>query len=479
MLLLLRNKWFSIASFSVLFLTVMLFGYTGNYLVLAAPFAYLFFVLLGINWKAAYWIFLCSIPASIQINFASDTMSITLPDQPIMWGLLLLFILIFAHNPSILPKWWWKDKLVFIVALQFFWLIIAVAFSKMPFFSLKFLLAKSWLMVSYFILPLFIFKEKKDYIKAFRLLLWPMLITIVVILVHHALLGFKFDKVQKSMSGLYYNHVDYSAFISMFFPLLLIAYPLTKGKNIFIRGGLILIIAIFIAGIGFSFARAAVIAVVFGLIIGVGMRLRLVNFIMPSFYALIILLFAYMIPNNKFMAFRPDYNKTYMHKEFTDHLIATFRGKDMSSMERLYRWIAAIRMSKDEPLTGYGPRAFYYYYKPYAVSSFQTYVSRNKEQSTTHNYFLYMLVEQGWPAMLLYALLIPAIFAKAQRVYHRFKDKFYRSVTIGLAMVIGAGFINNFFSELIETHKVGALFYIPVALLIILDKKSRQEADAS
>jgi len=471
--LVLKNKWFSLAAFSVLFLTVILFAWTGNYILLAAPFAFLYFVLMGVNWKTAYWIFLFTIPASIQINFAGDTMSITLPDQPIMWLFLLLFIIIWARNPMVMPQWWWRDKLVFIVVLQFIWTIISVIFSKMVFFSAKFLLAKSWLMVCYFIFPVFIFQDKKDYIRAFKILLVPMLMTVIVILIHHAMLGFRFDKVQRSMSGLYYNHVDYSAVISMFFPLLLIAYPFTKGRSAVTRGALIITILLFIAGIGFSYARAAVIAVVFALAVGAAIRLRFVNVIMPFIYGLLVLLFVYMIPNNKYLDFRPDYNNTYMHKDFVDHLISTFKGKDMSSMERVYRWIAAVRMSKDEPWTGVGPRAFYYYYKPYAVSSFQTYVSRNNEHSTTHNYYLYMLVEQGYPAMILYALLIPMIFAKAQKVYHRFKDKFWRAVTIGLAMCIASGFINNFFSELIETHKVGALFYIPVALLIILDKKSK------
>jgi uncharacterized membrane protein YgaE (UPF0421/DUF939 family) len=86
-----------------------------------------------------------------------------------------------------------------------------------------------------------------------------------------------------------------------------------------------------------------------------------------------------------------------------------------------------------------------------------------------------MLVEQGWPAMILYAILIYAIFAKAQRIYHRFKDRFYKIVTMGLAMTLAVGFINNFFSELIETHKVAALFFIPLAMLVILDKKSKDE----
>jgi O-antigen ligase len=473
----LKNNLFSLAAFSLLIISVILFAYTGNYFILILPVAFLYLMLVGVNWQAAYWIFLFSIPASVQINFSNDTMAITLPDEPLMWVFLLLGVLVIARNPVSLPKWWWQDGLVFIVVLQFVWTIVAVVFSKMLFFSIKFLLAKTWLLMCFFVVPLWIFREKKDFVKGFFVLLIPMLITIIVILIHHAMLHFSFDKVQKSMSGLYYNHVDYSTVISMFFPLLLIAWPLTKGRGILTRLPLLLIILVFIAGITFSYARAAVIGIVFAIAVGLAIRMRLVNLVMPTIYALIILLMCYMVPNNKYIEFRPDYNKTFMHKNFTDHLIATFRGKDMSSMERLYRWIAAVRMSNDRPITGYGPRAFYYYYKPYAVTTFQTYVSRNPEHSTTHNYFLYMLVEQGWPAMILYAILVYAIFAKAQRIYHRFKDRFYRIVTIGLAMTLAVGFVNNFFSELIETHKVAALFYIPVAMLIILDKKSRDEAE--
>ena len=475
MLAAIKNRWFDVAAFSLLFLTIILFAYTNNYFVLAAPFGFLFIVLLGINWKTAYWIFLFTIPLSIYISFADDTMAITLPDLPLMWLFLLLFCLLIARNPRSLPQWWWRDPLVLIVVLQFIWTIVAVIFSKMLFFSIKFLLAKTWLLVCFFVIPVWIFKEKKDFIKGFYIILVPTLLTVLVILVHHAFLGFKFDKVQRAMSGLYYNHVDYSTVISMLFPLLLIAVPLSKGKSPVVRGLLYFIILIFLAGIFFSYARAAVIGVVFAIFVGFAMRMRLVNFIMPVIYALMILLVAYMVPNNKYLAFRPDYNNTYMHKNFLDHVISTFRGKDMSSMERVYRWIAAVRMSQDEPVTGYGPRAFVYFYKPYAVTAFRTYVSRNPEQSTTHNYFIYMLVEQGWPAMLLYAVLIFAIFAKAQRIYHRFKDRFYRLVTMGVTMTIAVGFINNFFSELIENHKVAALFYIPLVMLVILDKKSRVE----
>ncbi len=479
MLAAIKNNWFHVSAFLLLFLSVMAFAYTGNYFILVTPFALLYMLLLGVNWKAAWWILLFTIPASVQINFSGDTMSITLPDEPIMWLFFLLFMLVWARNPEVLPRWWWSDSLVMVIVLQFIWTMVTVMFSKVLFFSIKFLIAKSWLLVCFFVIPVWVFREKKDYVKAFFLLLIPMLITIIIILVHHSYLNFKFDKVQKAMSGLYYNHVDYSTVISMFFPLLLIAWPLTKGKGFFVRVALLMVILIFIAGIFFSFARAAVVGIVFAVVIGLAMRMKLVNIIMPTFYAMIIAAMCYLIPDNKYIEFRPDYNNTYMHKNFVDHIISTFKGKDMSSMERIYRWIAAVRMSQDRPIVGYGPHAFYYYYKPYTVTSFQTYVSRNNEHSTTHNYFLYMLTEQGWPAMLLYALLIYMIFAKAQRIYHRFKDRFYRSVTMGLAMTIAVGFINNFFSELIETHKVAALFFIPLAMLVLLDKKSKELAGES
>jgi O-antigen ligase len=260
----------------------------------------------------------------------------------------------------------------------------------------------------------------------------------------------------------------------MFFPVLCIAFSLTKGKNWILRGSLLLIIIFFLPAIYFTYARAAMLAVVFAIVIYIAIRLRLVNLVMPVFYGLMTMLIVYMASNNKFMDFRPTFERTYMHKTWTDHVIATFRGEDMSSMERLYRWIAGARMSADRPITGYGPNSFYYYYKPYAVSAFRTYVSRNEERSTTHNYFLYMLVEQGWPALILYGILVMVVFAQAQKIYYRFKDRFYKKVTLAVAMMFAAGFVNNFFSELLETHKVGAMFYISVALLVALDRKSRQ-----
>ena len=456
----------------------ILFGLTGQYLFLALPLGLLFFLLVIINWKAAYWIFLFSIPVSIQLAFFGDTISTSVPDEPLMWLFLLLFVVMFAARPNMLPLWWWRNPFVLIILLQFIWLIVAVVFSQELFFSIKFLLAKCWFLISLFILPVFIFRRKQDFKRGFLLFLIPLLISMVIVMVRHAGMGFGFLLINKAIGILYFNRVDYATIMSMFFPLVMIAIPLSKGMAPWWRVALVVILLFFLPAIWFAFARGAIMAVIFALVMGVAIRMKLGKLIMPLFYALVIFGVVFMARNNKYIDYRPDFEHTFTHFTLTDHLIATFRGTDMSSMERLYRWIAGARMSTDRPLTGYGPNSFYFYYKPYAVTSFRTYVSRNPERSTTHNYFLFMLVEQGWPAMILYAILIVVFFAQAQNTYHRFKDRFYKNVTLAVAMMFAAGFINNFFSELIETHKVGALFYMSIALMMVLTQKSREEEKA-
>ena len=468
-----RSKAGSVISVAILLLSIILFVWTGQFLLLAVPFVYLYILLVGANWKLAYWIFLFTIPLSIDLWFFGGSLSTTVPDEPMMWAFLLMFILMVCNNPRILPEWWLRHPIVLVVALQFVWLIVAVVFSQEPLFSLKFLLAKCWFLVSIFVLPVFIFREKKDYRIAFWVILIPLLVTMIIIFYRHYLTGFHFRKIEKAIGMLYYNHVDYSTFMSMFFPAVALGYSLTKGKSWFIRIPFLLMLIFFLPVIYFTYARAAILAVIFAYVVYLAIRLRLANLMMPVIYGIMALLLTYMITDNKFIDFRPTFHKTYMHKTWTDHIIATFRGEDMSSMERLYRWIAGVRMSNDRPIVGYGPNSFYYHYKPYAVNSFRTYVSRNEEMSTTHNYFLFMLVEQGWPAMILYAILLMVFFYHAQKTYYRFRDPFYRKVTMMVAMMFGAGFVNNFFSELLETHKVGALFYISLALLVILDKKRR------
>ncbi|MEI8278111.1 MAG: O-antigen ligase family protein [Bacteroidota bacterium] len=463
-------------SFGILFLSIALFAYLGSFVYLLPAGILLFAIVVIFDWKLAYWILLFSIPFSVEFALREDgTLSTTVPDEPMMWIFLVLFGLMWARNPNILPKAWWKNPLVLIVVLQYIWTTVAVLYSKEQVISLKFLAAKSWFLVSFFVLPALIFREKRDFKKAFVIFLIPLLTTMIIINIRHAQRQFLFYKVAHAIGKLYYNHVDYSTVISMFFPALCMVFAFVKGKR-GLRFFLFILILFFLFAIYFTFARAAMIAVIFAAFMGIALRYRVIKWVMPAFYAVMIVFIAYISTDRHYIKYRPKYDHTFMHKDFVDHIVATFKGQDMSSMERVYRWIAGARMSMDEPIKGYGPNTFYYYYKPYAIAEFKTYVSANTEHSTAHNYFLFMLVEQGWPALILYAILVAAFFVHSQKTYNRFrgKDKFYTYCTIAVTMMFSAGFINNFFSDLIETHKVGGMFYLCLAMMVVLDMKSRQ-----
>jgi len=466
-------------SIFVLLVSIAGFCATTNFWILVTPFALAYILLLGVNWKAAYWVFLLCIPLSVQIGLMNDTLSLSLPDEPMCWLFLLLFIFLAAANPDRISNWWMQNPITIIIVLQFLWLLVAVLFSGVFLLSLKFLVAKTWYLVCFFIFPMWVFDNKKDFKTAFHLFFWPVLATMVVIVFRHALLGFKFTTIGIALRWLYVNHVEYGAVISTFFPFVWIAYKLSKNKKKWIRRSLWLCLLFFLVAIYLSYARSAILAIVFAAIVGLAIHKRWAHIVMPVFYSCIISLLACLVYNDNYLQLTPEFDHTAMHSNYITHIEATIKGKDMSAMERVYRWVAAVRMSADRPLTGYGPHGFVHYYKPYTLNVFKTYVSKNEEGSTTHNYFLYMLTEQGWPAMLLYALLIMVVFVQAQRIYHRFTDGFYKYCTLGLAMAFAAFFINNFFSEFVETHKVGAMFYIILALLVILNKKSKEEANGN
>ena len=77
----------------------------------------------------------------------------------------------------------------------------------------------------------------------------------------------------------------------------------------------------------------------------------------------------FLVTKNKFMELVPT-DQTVAHKEFADIVSSTSDLKDVSTMERYYRWIAASQMVSEKPLIGFGPGNFYHFYKHYTLNKF-------------------------------------------------------------------------------------------------------------
>ncbi|MFN2438869.1 MAG: hypothetical protein ABR503_06685, partial [Chitinophagaceae bacterium] len=122
---------------------------------------------------------------------------------------------------------------------------------------------------------------------------------------------------------------------------------------------------------------------------------------------------------------------------------------------------------------------FYHVYKGYTINAFKTWVSRNDDRSTVHNYFLLTLIEQGIIGLLLLLFLIGYLFYTAQNIYLRTNDLFWKRTAVVVTVILSMVCTVNFLSDLIETDKIGSVFYLCIASLMIADIQTRKQSNSS
>ena len=77
-------------------------------------------------------------------------------------------------------------------------------------------------------------------------------------------------------------------------------------------------------------------------------------------------------------------------------------------------------------------------------------------------------------AILLLILLLFFAFFTAQRIYHRTADVFWKTGVACIAVILAMICTVNFLSDLIETDKIGSLFYLCVSFLVIADLQTKK-----
>ena len=465
------NKGFILISSILLLSAAVCYAYFQDLYFLTIPLAIIIAVYLIQHPQYLFYLLLVSIPWSVEVSF-SPNLGTDLPDEPLMLlaSLAAVFYLIYHRKSIQLTR---IHLLITIIILQVLWSSITVITSNDFILSAKYLLAKSWYLLSFLVLPLLLFKNLIFFRRSILLFLCSMLAVTALILVRQAINGWTFDKVNESVRPFFRNHVNYSSLLIFIVPLLIAFLQLLGSKKIkfilyFLLGGVL--VAVY-----FAYARGAWVALLAGLIAYLLLKKRLIVISFLSVLAVILIGTFWLKSNDRYVKFSSDYSSTIFHSNFREHLIATYQLKDLSNAERIYRWVAGVRMIKDNWQTGSGPSTFYSQYKSYTQPAFKTYVSKNPEKSTVHNYFLLLLIEQGAIGCLLFLALVTALFWYAQKIYFRMDEKFWKVVVSAVASILVMQCIINFLSDMIETDKVGSVFYLCIATLIIADIKTRKD----
>lgn len=399
-----------------------------------------------------------SIPLSVEVQL-SPTLGTDLPDEPLMWINTAAVGFVACHERKRIPSLLRHPVIIWILGL-WIWAWFSILANGAGWLALKYQLAKVWYLVPFLFGTLFLLRDRHALAKAFRFITIPMILLAGITLVRHSFSGFSFAEVSGASYPYFRNHVNYGALLVCCMPMVWLLYKQDKNRW-WLPALLLMAVALY-----FSYSRGAWLALPVGILaawlLRKGWLLRVVTVTM----VLVCLGFAWLVRDNNYLQFRPDYASTIYHADLKDHMEATYSMKDLSTAERFYRWIAGWRMGEEHPLTGVGPNHFYPAYRSYTVEAFRTYVSDNPEHSTVHNYFLLLLSEQGFPALVIFLLLVWTLFYYAQRNYEQYADAGQRRLLQAVVAILAMIMVLISLSDLIEADKIGPLFYTCIAVVI-------------
>ncbi len=426
------------------------------------------------DFKRVFFILFACIPTSIEYFFPNGYAT-DLPTEPLIVGLMLISTAYFLNHFQVMRADFFKHPITLLLLLHLSWMFITMTTSIQFVYSLKFFTAKIWYVVTFYFLGSKLLRTEDDLKTFVRYVGIPLVLIVIVCIIRHAMLGFTFEDVNFALSPFFRNHVSYASVMALFFPFLWLAtgwyQRWSKAWNYTALGAFVLLV-----GIQFSYTRAAYGAILLALGAYYVIRWRLMKYVLLLIVTVFTLGISALINNNKYLDFAPDYSKTVMHKSFDNLLEATYKLQDISTMERVYRWVAAFRMIDEKPLMGIGPGNFYSFYKNYTVHKFQTYVSDNPEQSGVHSYYLMVTVEQGIIGLLIFLIFNLFIFLKIENIYHESPIESNRRRLVlmaGMCFVIIQSLL--LMNDLIETDKTGSFYYICIAILVNMDIANQRE----
>lgn len=411
-----------------------------------------------------FWMW-AAIPFSVEVDLPGG-LSTDFPDEPIMWLLcLLLPVFLFLRHRTLRFDLIFHP-LVILLLLHLCWILFVTTLSDFPLLSVKYSLAKIWYLVCCLLLPVWLLRDMGDIRRWAAWLFVPLILSVIVILYRHAGTGFSFSTINQAVIPIYRNHVDYACCLGILLPFAWMIRSWTRPG--WMRTGVNVVLMIMLTGIYFSYTRAAYLCV--PLAAGLYLLVRR-GWLRPAI--LVALLAAatatgWLVHENRYIAFAPDFEKTITHSHFDDLVNATTRMEDISTVERFYRWVAGYYMVREHPLFGFGPAGFYSAYHSYVDRHFTTYVSDNPEHSSTHNYYLMVAVEQGVPGLLLFLAMVIGVLWYGERLWHRMSPGPERGLAMAAIVSFGLNLFILTLNDTVETDKLGAFFFFCIALLVWL-----------
>lgn len=404
-------------------------------------------------------------PFAVNISDLEMGLGVSLPTEPLMFGVLLVFIanLLFENKYD---KRITNHPISYIIYASLLWMAFTTLTSEMPVVSIKYLISRMWFVIPFYFVAAIMFKTKANIRKFLWLYMVALVVVVIYTVIQHSKYGFEEDAGHWVMSPFYNDHTAYGAALAMFIPVAigLMFYPGNKTYTVIFS---LIALGILIVGIILSYGRAAWISVAVAVVVFFMVLLRIRFYWVLLVGALLIALFFAF--EHQIMD-KLEKNKQDSSQNFIEHIQSISNiSSDASNLERINRWQAAIRLFQERPVVGWGPGTYQFVYAPLQRSKEKTIISTNLgDKGNAHSEYLGPLAERGLPGTIIFITLMISSIYLGLRVYKRgdLEVKILSMITtLGLITYFAHGFLNNF----LDTDKLSVPFWGFIAIIVALD----------
>lgn len=372
----------------------------------------------------------------------------------------LIFIYLFFKNRINLNSKFNKLILYFIIlCLLFFISSILSNYTaislKYPVFYLRFIFFSACLLY-------FLKKEEANFENFFKVFFY-----IYSFIIIDSLIQFIFAKdlflIPKPsnlrVTGVFGDELILGSYLSRLFPLYLISMLILKDKIKYNNFVFFILIVMNIFVIGISGERTALFYTFITIFFCIISRINLQKIIIiSSAFSLIFLL--YIVMTNNFV-------KERVYKETINQVQNTFEGNYILSKYHSAHYNSALKMFKDNPIFGVGPRNFRF------ECNKEKYFSKYACSTHPHNTYIQLLSETGILSTFMVLLLflyccfkiIKFIFKKNNTKIFQIEFLLYISIFISLWPLAPTG---NFFNNWLNV-----IYFLPLPFLAYINEKNK------
>jgi len=413
-------------------------------------------------------IFLTVFLTPLSINFEQTPLGfgISLPGEPLIFGLMLITFIKILHEGGF-DRRIVSYPVSLLILFHLFWFLFTTATSTMFIVSLKYSLARIWFVVAFYFLATKLFVN----IKNISVFIWsytiPLLVVIVYTTLRHAAAGFTEKAAHVAMTPFYNDHTAYAAVLALFLPVLL-SFCFLPGKSILFRLFSIIASLTLVMAIVLSYTRAAWVGILIAFLAFLVFLLKInYKIVVTGILAcLIVLAFSWTR-----IMIKLESNRKQSSTEYSAHLQSISNiSTDASNVERINRWSSAWRMFMDKPLAGWGPGTYQFKYAPYQQSNEKTIISTNAgDRGNAHSEYIGPLAEQGLFGFLAIFLVSLMVILKSSDMIRNTTDRTVKTLGIGLLLGLITYWVHGLLNDFLDTDKASVPFWGFIAALTALD----------